>query len=94
MKHIVGDIGINDKIRENRLRRMAARQGLKLCKSRRRDPKDRKLNSFANGSVSWQYPIIPLRELFVKENSHLLFDLGGDLATGLIDVVENVDAHP
>jgi hypothetical protein len=29
---------MNDKIRENRLRRMAERQGLKLRKSRRRDP--------------------------------------------------------
>jgi hypothetical protein len=28
----------DDKIRENRLRRMAARQGLQLCKTRRRDP--------------------------------------------------------
>jgi hypothetical protein len=28
----------NDKIRENRLRRMANRQGLQLRKSRRRDP--------------------------------------------------------
>lgn len=28
----------NDKVRENRLRRMAMRQGLRLTKSRRRDP--------------------------------------------------------
>lgn len=28
-----------EKIRENRLRRMAARQGLRLVKSRRRDPR-------------------------------------------------------
>lgn len=28
-----------DKVRENRLRRMAARQGLRLEKSRRRDPR-------------------------------------------------------
>ena len=28
----------DDKVRENRLRRMAARQGLKLERSRRRDP--------------------------------------------------------
>ena len=28
----------DDKIRENRLRRMAERQGLRLLKSRRRDP--------------------------------------------------------
>ena len=27
-----------DRVRENRLRRMAARQGLRLLKSRRRDP--------------------------------------------------------
>jgi hypothetical protein len=30
---------MDDKIRENRLRRMAARQGLALHKSRRRDPR-------------------------------------------------------
>lgn len=29
----------DEKIRENRLRRMAERQGLKLVKSRRRDPR-------------------------------------------------------
>jgi hypothetical protein len=29
----------DDKIRENRLRRMAERQGLRLVKSRRRDPR-------------------------------------------------------
>jgi hypothetical protein len=29
----------DEKIRENRLRRMAARQGLQLIKSRRRDPR-------------------------------------------------------
>jgi hypothetical protein len=29
----------DDKIRENRLRRMAARQGLRVTKSRRRDPR-------------------------------------------------------
>ena len=29
----------NDKVRENRLRRMAERQGLQLVKSRRRDPR-------------------------------------------------------
>lgn len=29
----------NDKVRENRLRRAAARQGLRLEKSRRRDPR-------------------------------------------------------
>jgi hypothetical protein len=28
-----------DKVRENRLRRMATRQGLRLIKSRRRDPR-------------------------------------------------------
>jgi hypothetical protein len=28
----------DEKVRENRLRRMAARQGLRLVKSRRRDP--------------------------------------------------------
>jgi hypothetical protein len=28
-----------EKVRENRLRRMAARQGLKLTRSRRRDPR-------------------------------------------------------
>jgi hypothetical protein len=28
-----------DKVRENRLRRMAGRQGLRLMKSRRRDPR-------------------------------------------------------
>lgn len=30
---------MDDKIRENRLRRMAVRQGLQLAKSRRRDPR-------------------------------------------------------
>jgi hypothetical protein len=30
---------MSDKIRENRLRRMAERQGLRLRKSRRRDPR-------------------------------------------------------
>ncbi|MFI6329880.1 hypothetical protein ACIBBG_16455 [Micromonospora chersina] len=30
---------MSDKVRENRLRRMAERQGLKLLKSRRRDPR-------------------------------------------------------
>jgi hypothetical protein len=29
----------SDKVRENRLRRMAARQGMELRKSRRRDPR-------------------------------------------------------
>jgi hypothetical protein len=29
----------DDKVRENRLRRMAGRQGLRLVKSRRRDPR-------------------------------------------------------
>lgn len=29
---------MSDKVRENRVRRMAARQGLRLVKSRRRDP--------------------------------------------------------
>lgn len=29
----------DEKVRENRLRRMAARQGLQLIKSRRRDPR-------------------------------------------------------
>lgn len=31
--------GMDDKVRENRLRRMAARQGLALTRSRRRDPR-------------------------------------------------------
>jgi hypothetical protein len=30
---------VDDKVRENRLRRMAERQGLQLAKSRRRDPR-------------------------------------------------------
>lgn len=30
---------MSDKVRENRLRRMADRQGLRLVKSRRRDPR-------------------------------------------------------
>jgi hypothetical protein len=30
---------MTDKVRENRLRRMAERQGLRLVKSRRRDPR-------------------------------------------------------
>jgi hypothetical protein len=30
---------VREKVRENRLRRMAERQGLKLVKSRRRDPR-------------------------------------------------------
>lgn len=30
---------MDDKVRENRLRRMAQRQGLQLVKSRRRDPR-------------------------------------------------------
>lgn len=34
MEHQLGD---DDKVRENRLRRMAERQGLRLVKSRRRD---------------------------------------------------------
>jgi hypothetical protein len=36
-----GGAGVDgvDKVRENRLRRMAARQGLELRKSRRRDPR-------------------------------------------------------
>jgi hypothetical protein len=33
------DTSISEKIRENRLRRMAERQGFKLVKSRRRDPR-------------------------------------------------------
>ena len=35
-----------DKVRENRLRRMAARQGLQLRKSRRRDPLARGFGTF------------------------------------------------
>lgn len=33
------DSSISEKVRENRLRRMAERQGLRLVKSRRRDPR-------------------------------------------------------
>jgi hypothetical protein len=33
------DVGQHEKVRENRLRRMADRQGLRLEKSRRRDPR-------------------------------------------------------
>jgi hypothetical protein len=32
-------MGTDEKVRENRLRRMAERQGLRLVKSRRRDPR-------------------------------------------------------
>ena len=32
-------MGPDEKVRENRLRRMAERQGLRLVKSRRRDPR-------------------------------------------------------
>lgn len=32
-------MGTNEKVRENRLRRMAKRQGLELSRSRRRDPR-------------------------------------------------------
>lgn len=35
----MGDETRAEKVRENRLRRMAARQGLRLEKSRRRDPR-------------------------------------------------------
>jgi hypothetical protein len=35
---IVRSMASGDKVRENRLRRMAERQGLRLVKSRRRDP--------------------------------------------------------
>jgi hypothetical protein len=34
-----GEMSDSDKVRENRLRRMAQRQGLTLTKSRRRDPR-------------------------------------------------------
>ncbi len=34
------------KVRENRLRRMAERQGLRLCKSRRRDERARDYGKF------------------------------------------------
>ena len=35
---IGGDVTNAEKVRENRLRRMAERQGMRLVKSRRRDP--------------------------------------------------------
>jgi hypothetical protein len=37
----------SEKVRENRLRRMAQRQGLRLLKSRRRDPNARDYGGFA-----------------------------------------------
>lgn len=37
----------NEKVRENRLRRMAGRQGMRLVKSRRRDPNALDFGCFA-----------------------------------------------
>jgi hypothetical protein len=36
---VLGVLTVADKVRENRLRRMAERQGFRLVKSRRRDPR-------------------------------------------------------
>lgn len=55
----------DDKIRENRLRRMAQRQGLKVVKSRRRDPRaldyggymiaDESTNGVVMGGYPWAF---------------------------------------
>jgi hypothetical protein len=55
----------DEKVRENRLRRMAERQGLRLEKSRRRDPRavdfgtyqlvNARSNALVAGSRSWGY---------------------------------------
>ena len=55
-------------------------------------PKDQKLNNFAHRGVSWQYPVIPLRERVIKDNPHLLFDMGSDFSTRCIDFVEKAHA--
>ena len=39
--------------------------------------------------ISWQYPVIPLRERFIKDNPHLLFDIGSDFPTRCIHFVEH-----
>ena len=39
MEFSTGSTPTTDRVRENRLRRMADRQGLKLVRSRRRDPR-------------------------------------------------------
>lgn len=47
-----------DRVRENRLRRMAARQGLRLLKSRRRDP-------YASGYGT--YVLVPVADAVADE---------------------------
>lgn len=53
-----------DKIRENRLRRMAARQGLRLSKNGRRDPR-----AYDYGSY-----------MLINENNAVVADFGWDRA--------------
>jgi branched-chain amino acid transport system substrate-binding protein len=54
--------------------------------------KDQKLNNLANGGVTWQDPIVPLRKFIIKDDPHLLFESGSDFPSCCVDLVENANS--
>ncbi|MCB1343128.1 MAG: hypothetical protein KDK24_19070 [Pseudooceanicola sp.] len=66
------------KVRENKLRRMAERQGLRLCKSKRRDPMARDFGKYH----------------IVDDRNVVIFGIGHDQFEATLDQVEDFLTEP
>lgn len=64
-----------DKVRENRLRRMAERQGLRLVKSRRRDPRAVGFGMYQLDDGAAPLAVDPAYRLSMDEVEHRLLGL-------------------
>lgn len=55
--------------------------------------KEQILNNSTKRDYFWRDRIVPLREIFVKDHAHLLFEMSGSFAPRRIHFVENTDVH-
>ena len=50
-------------------------------------------NNFPKSVFQWRGPIVPLREVLIKDDSHVFQEIRGALFSDLVDPCQNINTH-